>query len=95
MVAGQSHTLDCVAHGVPTPRRVWLRNGSRLFPDDNQHIRVTHGGRHLHITMATVNDTALYRCRVANEAGRDDVTYNLRVHGLTCFSFSFNLHFYL
>jgi len=32
--------------------------------------------------MTTVNDTAIYRCRVANEAGRDDVAYDLKVHGL-------------
>lgn len=82
VVAGQSQTLDCVVDGVPTPKHVWFRNGSRLSLNDSQHIRATQDGRHLEITMATVNDTAVYRCRVANEAGRDDIAYNLTVHGL-------------
>ena len=81
MVAGQSQTLDCLARGVPTPRLVWFRNGSRLSLDANPNIRVTLDGRHLQITMATINDTAVYRCRVANEAGQDDIVYNLVVHG--------------
>jgi len=68
-------------HGVPTPKVVWFRNGSRLSLDENPHIRVTLDGRHLQITMATVNDTAVYHCRVANEAGRDDIAYDLNVHG--------------
>ena len=85
VIAGQSHRLDCVVYGVPTPKIVWFRNGSRLTLEDNQHIRVTQGGRYLEITMATVNDTAVYQCRVANEAGRDDVAYALKVHGVHCF----------
>jgi len=81
VVAGQTQTLDCLARGVPTPKLVWFRNGSRLSLDDNRNIRVTLDGRHLQITMATLNDTAVYRCLVANEAGRDDIAYNVTVHG--------------
>jgi len=81
VVAGRSQTFDCVVRGVPTPKLAWFRDGSRLALDQHTNIRVTLDGRHLQVTMATLNDTGVYRCRAANKAGRDDVAYNLTVHG--------------
>ena len=82
VVAGGTRTLDCVVDGVPTPRRTWLRDGAHLSLANHTNVRVTLDGRHLQITMATMNDSAVYQCRVANEAGRDDIAYNLSVHGI-------------
>ncbi|KAM6456551.1 hemicentin-1 isoform 2-T2 [Liasis olivaceus] len=72
-------TLPCETTGIPKPAVTWKKNGQVLSLDQNQNsFRLLSSGS-LVILSPTVEDTALYECTVANEAGKDQRTISLMV----------------
>ncbi|XP_063154493.1 hemicentin-1 [Candoia aspera] len=72
-------TLPCETTGIPKPAITWKKNGHVLNLDQNQNsFRLLSSGS-LVILSPTVENTALYECTVANEAGKDQRTISLMV----------------
>lgn len=82
VIVNQSKTLECQALGIPTPRITWYKNSEPLQLSDLMHVRLRQEGRRLEILSAKVTDTGLYECRAENEAGNDQVQYELTVFGM-------------
>ena len=75
--------LDCPAIGLPIPIIQWLKNGEPLDLEDNPHMYLKLDGRKLVIKSAMVEDTGAYECRATNEAGTDQLNYDIEVWGET------------
>lgn len=67
--------------GIPPPKITWLKDGEVLALNELPHLRVRQEGRKLEILSALVEDTGSYECHAENDAGRDQITYDLRVFG--------------
>ncbi|XP_051852569.1 immunoglobulin superfamily DCC subclass member 3-like [Antechinus flavipes] len=76
---GSSAIFTCVAHGVPEPRLIWLKNGKVLNPDDN--VRLTHNNSTLMLAAVTAADEAIYQCVAENSAGSNQASARLAVAG--------------
>ncbi|XP_025019182.1 hemicentin-1 [Python bivittatus] len=72
-------TLPCETTGIPKPAVTWEKNGQVLNLDQNQNLFRLLSSGSLVILSPTVEDTALYECTVANEAGKDQRTISLMV----------------
>ncbi|CAG5863670.1 unnamed protein product [Menidia menidia] len=72
-------TLFCEATGIPKPTVSWQKNGRIINTDQNQNMYRLLSSGSLVIIAPSVEDTAVYRCVVSNEAGSDDRSINLTV----------------
>ncbi|KAG5850585.1 hypothetical protein ANANG_G00084020 [Anguilla anguilla] len=73
-------TLSCEATGIPKPSVTWKKNGRLLNTDQNQNMYRLLSSGSLVVIAPTVEDTAVYECVVANEAGQDNRAIQLTVH---------------
>uniref|UniRef100_A0A3Q3ALP3 Hemicentin 1 n=1 Tax=Kryptolebias marmoratus TaxID=37003 RepID=A0A3Q3ALP3_KRYMA len=71
-------TLPCEATGIPKPAVSWQKNGRSITTDQNQNMYLLSSGS-LVIIAPTVEDTAVYRCVVSNEAGNDSRSVHFTV----------------
>uniref|UniRef100_A0A4X2LJ75 Immunoglobulin superfamily DCC subclass member 3 n=1 Tax=Vombatus ursinus TaxID=29139 RepID=A0A4X2LJ75_VOMUR len=76
---GSSAIFTCVAHGVPEPRLIWLKNGKVLSPGDN--VKLTHNNSTLMLAGVTAEDEAIYQCVAENSAGSNQASARLAVTG--------------
>ncbi|XP_068934059.1 immunoglobulin superfamily DCC subclass member 3-like [Petaurus breviceps papuanus] len=74
---GSSAIFTCVAHGVPEPRLIWLKNGKVLSPGDN--VKLTHNNSTLMLAGVTAEDEAIYQCVAENSAGSNQASARLAV----------------
>nr|XP_054608122.1 hemicentin-1 isoform X2 [Nothobranchius furzeri] len=72
-------TLPCEATGIPKPTVSWQKNGRLISTDQNQNMYRLLSSGSLVILAPTVDDTAVYKCLVSNEAGNDSRSTNLNV----------------
>lgn len=65
---GKKVELFCLFGGTPLPETVWLKDGTRIKPND----RVTHGnyGKSLIIKHVNFDDQGKYTCEASNNVGR-------------------------
>lgn len=95
LLLNQSRSLDCDAQGVPPPNITWSRDGERLVsflssPEGGAGsmelgggVDVIEGGRRLRLAGVEAEDSgAVYRCKVENSWGEDEVEYTINVLGL-------------
>ncbi|XP_051581270.1 hemicentin-1-like isoform X1 [Myxocyprinus asiaticus] len=73
-------TLSCEATGIPKPDVSWTKNAQALNTDQNQNMYRLLSSGSLVVIAPTVEDTALYKCVVSNEAGQDSRVIQLTVH---------------
>ncbi|XP_074079551.1 immunoglobulin superfamily DCC subclass member 3-like isoform X2 [Macrotis lagotis] len=76
---GSSAIFTCVAHGVPEPRLVWLKNGKVLSPGDK--VKLTHNNSTLMLAGVAAEDEAIYQCVAENSAGSNQASARLAVTG--------------
>lgn len=81
VIVNQSKTLECPVIGIPTPKITWFKDGVLFSVDGQPNVRLLQEGRKLEILSAQVVDTGSYECRAENEAGRDQISYDLIVYG--------------
>ncbi|KAM4548643.1 hemicentin-1 isoform 1-T1 [Odontesthes bonariensis] len=72
-------TLYCEATGIPKPAVSWQKNGRTINTDQNQNMYRLLSSGSLVIIAPSVEDTAVYKCVVSNEAGSDSRSINLTV----------------
>ncbi|XP_017276034.1 hemicentin-1 isoform X1 [Kryptolebias marmoratus] len=72
-------TLPCEATGIPKPAVSWQKNGRSITTDQNQNMYRLLSSGSLVIIAPTVEDTAVYRCVVSNEAGNDSRSVHFTV----------------
>lgn len=80
--------LPCLAVGIPEPEVKWTVKGQALAPGDNPHFRILDGG--LMVMGVTREDAGEYVCSVENSFGKDTVTHQLVVHGMSLFILPFS-----
>ena len=77
-------TLDCPVLGIPTPVVKWLKNGEPIDVESNSRYSISKGGQRLEITDSRVGDSGIYECRAINEAGSDQLNFDLQIWGKLC-----------
>ena len=82
MIVNQSKILECPVIGIPPPKITWFMNSEPIEFENMPHISLRNEGRKLEIISAQVSDIGLYECLVENEAGTDQVSYDLKVFGM-------------
>ncbi|XP_036354448.1 hemicentin-1-like isoform X2 [Octopus sinensis] len=70
--------LHCPAFGVPFPRIVWLK-GNKLVNEEKGHITYLENGIYLELRDVDISDAGFYTCTAINEAGKEDLHFNLQV----------------
>lgn len=81
IIVNQSKTLECPVIGIPPPKITWFKDGEVFSVEGQPNVRLLQEGRKLEILSAQVADTGSYECRAENEAGKDQVSYDLKVYG--------------
>ncbi|CAL4061187.1 unnamed protein product, partial [Meganyctiphanes norvegica] len=71
-------TLHCEAVGVPSPTRIWLRNGVPISHITNKRLSSYPDGN-LVLRDIQKTDSTNYSCKVTNGHGHDSITYKLIV----------------
>ncbi|XP_067013442.2 protein sidekick isoform X2 [Anabrus simplex] len=75
---GSTITLPCEAVGVPSPNIVWFRNTVKVDQIPGNRFSVVEGGS-LVIKKLSMEDSGMYQCLAANEAGEDSTYTWLKV----------------
>ncbi|XP_032884067.1 hemicentin-1 isoform X2 [Amblyraja radiata] len=77
ILLGNPASLTCITDGTPTPTLAWLKDTEplRLGP----LMTVGNQGMLLQISAAEVNDSGMYTCVAANEAGEVSKHFSLKV----------------
>ncbi|KAJ9598493.1 hypothetical protein L9F63_010813, partial [Diploptera punctata] len=75
---GTSVTLPCEAVGVPNPNIVWFRNSERVETISGNRYNVIEDGS-LQIKKLRMEDSGMFQCLAANEAGEDSIYTWLKV----------------
>ncbi|XP_029939526.1 hemicentin-1, partial [Salarias fasciatus] len=73
-------TLPCEATGIPKPAVNWTKNGRAINTDQNQNMYRLLSSGSLVVIAPTVEDTAVFKCVVSNEAGQDSRSIHLSVN---------------
>ena len=81
VVERQSVVLDCPAAGTPIPQLSWFKDGEPIDLEAVGRYRILQDGQQLEILVAHVDDAGHFECRAVNEAGSDNVFYDLEVYG--------------
>ncbi|XP_059849711.1 hemicentin-1-like [Hypanus sabinus] len=76
-VVGQSVDLPCVAHGDPTPKIRWYRDGEALLQGARDSLDGPDGS--VSIEDVELSDTGVYRCVATNSVGHDVIDTTLLV----------------
>ncbi|VDM60010.1 unnamed protein product [Angiostrongylus costaricensis] len=71
---GSSFSLKCGVRGYPDPLISWTRNGDKLAPN-NANIIIDEDGTLT--TTASSSQVTIYKCTVKNDAGSDEIEYNV------------------
>ncbi|PSN39774.1 Protein sidekick [Blattella germanica] len=75
---GTTVTLPCEAVGVPNPNIVWFRNTERVEGISGNRYSVIEDGS-LVIKKLRMEDSGMFQCLAANEAGEDSIYTWLKV----------------
>lgn len=72
--------LPCVAVGLPTPKRQWLKSFRTVQPSDG-NMQVSENGD---LTIASLqrSNGENYTCHVENVHGADSIVYQIIVQGI-------------
>ncbi|XP_040264776.1 hemicentin-1 isoform X1 [Bufo bufo] len=73
-----SVSLSCHVNSHPPASITWFKDGFQVNSKDN--IRILPGGHTLQILKAQEDHSGSYTCIAANEAGKDEHHYNLKVY---------------
>ena len=85
VIENKSLSLDCPAVGLPIPKIAWFKDNEEIDFKANPHITLKLNGRQLLIKSAKVEDAGTYECRATNEAGNDQISYEIEVWGKKAF----------
>ncbi|XP_056628956.1 hemicentin-1 isoform X2 [Triplophysa dalaica] len=77
VVLGHSVSLSCESNAIPPPRLSWYRQGRQLTSSDG--VVLLPGGQVLQIPRVQLEDAGRYTCQAVNEAGEDQMHYDLDV----------------
>ncbi|XP_037392153.1 hemicentin-2 isoform X1 [Pygocentrus nattereri] len=77
VVLGRPVSLSCESNAIPPPRLHWYRNGRKLGSADGAVLLA--GGQVLQIPRAQLEDGGRYTCQAVNEAGEDQMHFDLEV----------------
>lgn len=69
LIEGQDCTLNCTWGGNQASIIQWQKDGQVLTPEGVYRIDVKENTSNLHIRIARKEDSGLFACIVANEAG--------------------------
>ena len=69
ILAYRELNIYCSATGFPLPVLSWEKNGYPL--QQEEHIRISQGGRKLSFSKLVPNQNGKYACIASNAAGRD------------------------
>ncbi|XP_008936946.1 PREDICTED: hemicentin-1-like, partial [Merops nubicus] len=72
-------TLQCIAHGIPSPSITWLKDGQPVNTARG-NIRLESSGRILQVVKALLEDAGRYTCVATNAAGEAQQHIRLHVH---------------
>ncbi|XP_062437683.1 hemicentin-1 [Rhea pennata] len=72
-------TLQCIAHGIPSPSITWLKDGQPVNTARGS-IRLESSGRILQVVKALLEDAGRYTCVATNAAGEAQQHIRLHVH---------------
>ena len=76
---GATATIECSAHGFPTPAITWHKNGAAIDLKASRFAII--GSGNLQIENVELDDAGQYKCRAENSADSVDVVASLEVHG--------------
>ncbi|MEQ2292216.1 Hemicentin-1, partial [Ameca splendens] len=79
VIVNMQTTLPCEATGIPKPSISWQKNGRTISTEQNQNIYRLLSSGSLVIIAPVVEDTAVYKCVVSNEAGEESRSITLSV----------------
>ncbi|XP_055962583.1 hemicentin-1 [Sorex fumeus] len=79
VVTRQPVSLQCVAHGIPSPALTWLKD-SQPVDTARGGLRIQSSGRVLQIASAQLEDAGRYTCVATNAAGEAQRHVQLHVH---------------
>ncbi|XP_069842937.1 hemicentin-2 [Dendropsophus ebraccatus] len=74
---GRSLALPCVAHGDPTPRLSWYKDGVALRVGDQDSLPGPDGT--ISVLEVQISDSGQYRCVAFSSAGEDSLEFRLEV----------------
>uniref|UniRef100_A0A8B9JKN2 Cell adhesion molecule-related/down-regulated by oncogenes n=1 Tax=Astyanax mexicanus TaxID=7994 RepID=A0A8B9JKN2_ASTMX len=77
VVLGHPVSLSCESNAIPPPRLRWNRNGRQLGSADGAVLLA--GGQVLQIPHVQLEDGGKYTCQAVNEAGEDQMHFDLEV----------------
>ncbi|KAI4892791.1 hypothetical protein NFI96_028928 [Prochilodus magdalenae] len=77
VVLGRPISLSCESNAIPPPRLRWYRNGRQLSGADGAVLLA--GGQVLQIPRVQLEDAGKYTCQAVNEAGEDQMHFDLEV----------------
>lgn len=79
---GQTAHLNAHYFGNPEPRVTWLKNGSRIYPDDDRILIKTYSGEStLIVRDLRADDSGKYEVLIENEVGNDAAVASVGVEG--------------
>ncbi|KAI6172894.1 EGF-like domain-containing protein [Aphelenchoides besseyi] len=76
---GRSISLFCDASGKPPPEIQWYFN-DKLITDEFANVVMGTDNKFIQIANVTLDDKGIYKCTVANDAGGDQLQYNISVN---------------
>ncbi|KAI6230583.1 Hemicentin-2 [Aphelenchoides fujianensis] len=76
---GRSITLFCDASGKPPPAITWFHNDKQIT-DEFDNVVMGTDNKFIQVTNVTLDDKGIYKCVVANDAGGDQLQYNITVN---------------
>jgi hypothetical protein len=92
---GKKVRLNCQFQGIPQPTVSWYRNESIINKSERFNLLTKENDSTLEIYQLVEEDSAVYTCRVANEAGSASTTANIIVSGICLLpstNFSVSMH---
>lgn len=83
VLTGAKHTFDCIAIGSQPLTIKWFKNGFELvnLNENSTSFDEASGLIQLIINRASLEDNALFSCRVTNELGMAETSAYLKVKG--------------
>eukprot|EP00094_Tigriopus_californicus_P001438 TCALIF_01393-PA protein Name:"Similar to MYLK Myosin light chain kinase, smooth muscle (Bos taurus)" AED:0.01 eAED:0.01 QI:0/0/0/0.33/1/1/3/0/1130 len=79
---GQTAHLNAHYFGNPEPRVTWLKNGSRIYADDDRILIKTYSGEStLIVRDLRADDSGKYEVLIENEVGNDAAVASVGVEG--------------
>ncbi|CAD6186690.1 unnamed protein product [Caenorhabditis auriculariae] len=73
-------TLKCTFTGQPLPAVLWEKNGALLELNSNYTVTTEDGISLLRIENTKIEDTAVFTCTIANDAGYESSACRVNIH---------------